>query len=44
MADPPAHRRPICDLNGNAALSPEMALKIEKTFGVNMDTLLRMQA
>jgi len=31
-------------LNGNAALSPEMALRIEKAFGVNMDTLLRMQA
>ena len=31
-------------LNGNAGLSPEMALRIEKAFGVNMDTLLRMQA
>ena len=31
-------------LNGKAALSPEMALRIEKAFGVNMDTLLRMQA
>ncbi len=31
-------------LNGNAALSPEMALRIEKAFGVNMDMLLRMQA
>ena len=31
-------------LNGNAALSPEMALRIEKAFGVSMDTLLRMQA
>src|SRR5947207_14886996 len=31
-------------LNGNAALSPEMALRIEKAFGVNMDTLPRMQA
>jgi antitoxin HigA-1 len=31
-------------LNGNAALSPEMALRIEKAFGVNIDTLLRMQA
>lgn len=31
-------------LNGHAALSPEMALRIEKAFGVNMDTLLSMQA
>lgn len=31
-------------LNGNAALSPEMALRIEKAFDVNMDMLLRMQA
>ena len=31
-------------LNGNAALSPEMALRIEKAFGVDMDMLLRMQA
>ena len=31
-------------VNGNASLSPEMALRIEKAFGVNMDTLLRMQA
>ena len=31
-------------LNGNAALSPEMALRIEKAFGVSMDMLLRMQA
>ena len=31
-------------LNGNAALSPEMALRIEKAFGVSMDLLLRMQA
>jgi len=30
-------------LNGNAALSPEMALRIEKAFGVSMETLLRMQ-
>ncbi len=27
-----------------AALSPEMALRIEKAFGVSMDSLLRMQA
>ena len=31
-------------LNGQAALSPEMALRIEKVFGVGMDMLLRMQA
>ncbi len=31
-------------LNGNASLSPEMALRIEKAFGVSMDLLLRMQA
>lgn len=30
-------------LNGRAALSPEMALRLEKAFGVQMDTLLRMQ-
>ena len=28
-------------LNGNAALSPEMALRIEKAFNVSMDMLLR---
>lgn len=31
-------------LNQNAKLSPEMALRVEKAFGVKMDTLLRMQA
>ena len=31
-------------LNGNASLSAEMALRIEKGFGVSMDMLLRMQA
>jgi antitoxin HigA-1 len=31
-------------LNANADLSGEMALRIEKVFGVKMDTLLRMQA
>ena len=31
-------------LNGHAVLSPEMALRIEKAFGVGMDMLLRMQA
>ncbi len=30
-------------LNGNADLSGEMALRIEKAFGVRMDTLMRMQ-
>ena len=30
-------------LNKKASLSPEMALRIEKAFGVKMDTLLRMQ-
>lgn len=38
-------RATLSDLvNGNAALSAEMALRIEKAFGVQMDTLLRMQA
>ena len=31
-------------LNENASLSPEMALRVEKAFGVKMDTLLKMQA
>ena len=31
-------------LNQNADLSGEMALRIEKAFGVKMDTLMRMQA
>ena len=31
-------------LNGHAALSAEMALRIEKSFDVNMEMLLRMQA
>jgi len=30
-------------LNGRAALSPQMALRVEKAFGPPMDTLLRMQ-
>lgn len=30
-------------LNGRADLSGEMALRLEKAFGVNMDTLMRMQ-
>jgi addiction module HigA family antidote len=38
-------RATVSDLvNGKAALSPEMALRIEKAFGVSMDTLLRVQA
>ena len=31
-------------LNQNADLSGEMALRIEKAFSANMDTLMRMQA
>ena len=31
-------------LNEKAGLPPEMALRIEKAFGVSMDTLLRMAA
>ena len=31
-------------VNGKAGLSPEMALRVEKAFGVSMDTLLRMAA
>src|ERR1700686_5152830 len=31
-------------LNGKADLSGNMALRIEKAFGVRMDTLMRMQA
>jgi len=31
-------------LNGKANLSGDMALRIEKAFGVRMDTLMRMQA
>jgi addiction module HigA family antidote len=31
-------------LNGNADLSGNMALRIEKAFGVKMDTLMRMQS
>jgi len=30
-------------LNGRASLSPEMALRLEKAFGIEMDTLTRMQ-
>ena len=31
-------------LNGRSDLSGEMALRIEKAFGVKMDTLMRMQS
>jgi antitoxin HigA-1 len=31
-------------LNGQADLSGDMALRIEKAFGVRMDTLMRMQS
>jgi antitoxin HigA-1 len=31
-------------LNGRADLSANMALRVEKAFGVKMDTLMRMQA
>jgi addiction module HigA family antidote len=31
-------------LNGRANLSGEIALRIEKAFGVRMDTLMRMQS
>ena len=30
-------------LNARSSLSPEMALRMEKAFGVRMDTLMRMQ-
>jgi addiction module HigA family antidote len=37
--------RPVLSalLNAHASLSPEMALRIEKSFGVSMETLMRMQ-
>ena len=31
-------------LNERSSLSPDMALRIEKAFGVTMDTLMRMQS
>lgn len=31
-------------LNGRAQLSPEMALRIEKAFGVSIDTLMHLQS
>lgn len=30
-------------LNAHASLTPEMALRVEKAFGVKMDTLVQMQ-
>ena len=37
-------RATLSDLiNEKASLSPEMALRLEKAFGVSMDTLLNMQ-
>lgn len=30
-------------LNGRASLSPDMAIRLEKAFGVSMETLMRMQ-
>jgi addiction module HigA family antidote len=30
-------------LNGRSSLSPEMAIRIEKAFGPDMETLMRMQ-
>jgi addiction module HigA family antidote len=37
-------RTTLSDLvNGKAGLSPEMALRVEKAFGVKMETLLEMQ-
>lgn len=30
-------------LNGRASMSPEMAIRLDKAFGVNMETLMRMQ-
>lgn len=38
-------RATLSDLvNEKAALSPEMALRLEKVFGVNLDMMLRIQA
>ena len=42
---PGVRRATLSDLvNGNASLSPGMALRVEKAFGLGMDLLLRMQA
>ena len=41
---PKVRRATLSDLlNGKASLTPEMALRIEKVFGPEMDHLLRMQ-
>ena len=37
-------RATLSDLVNEKAALPEMALRVEKAFGVSMDTLLRMQA
>ena len=38
-------RATLSDLvNGHAGLSPEMALRLEKAFALDMDMMLRMQA
>ncbi len=38
-------RPPLNNLvNGKAALSPEMAVRLEKAFGIDAATLVRMQA
>lgn len=38
-------RATLSDLiNEKASLSPEMALRVEKAFGLDMDTMLQMQA
>ena len=39
-------RRPTLSdiVNGKARLTPDVALRMEKAFGVSMDLLLRMQA
>jgi antitoxin HigA-1 len=38
-------RATLSDLvNGKAALSAEMALRMEKAFGLDLDTMLRLQA
>ena len=30
-------------LNGNASLSPDMAIRLDKAFGADMETMMRMQ-
>src|SRR6202020_1060229 len=44
-AAPPVFRPALSSLlNGKADLSGDMALRLEKAFGVKMDTLMRMQS